>query len=463
MLTNKRTWLITLVLVLVAGVGAVALRRTVFSDDGERPGKVQVSLPDDPVGSGADEPGEVRVYVDNLGPKVSVSVRSDKRPCATSLEVDLGTSAPRWSAASTPVGQCAPIVTAEPTSLLTRLDYPRRCLGADTSTVDASVTLDGKAPVTASAKRTEKPNVLLIMVDDMRTDELQWMPNVQKLIGDQGVTFNNGFASLPLCCPARASVLTGLYPHNHGVWSHEAPWGFSALRDEDTLPVWMQRAGYYTTYMGKYLNGYGSTPEPGKKTGTSTQYCPPGWDLWRGSVDGGMDPDDPQDGGTYRFFDTTLNDNCNGYLPLGPTYQTTAYGKLASEQLVADKRAGQALVQLRLVHRAAPRGAGGVRRPRLPGHPGPAEADLGGVRHVHQEGARRRLARPRPQRQADPDHQVTAERRGEGGDAEGDPAARRDRLPGRPAGQEDPGHPQVHRPARQHPGHLHQRQRLLPR
>ena len=136
-------------------------------------------------------------------------------------------------------------------------------------------------------------------------------------------------------------MLTGLYPHNHGVWSHEAPWGFSALRDEDTLPVWMQRAGYYNTYMGKYLNGYGSTPEPGKKTGTSTQYCPPGWDLWRGSVDGGMDPDDPQDGGTYRYFDTTLNDNCNGFLPLGPTYQTTAYGKLASEQLVADKDLGK--------------------------------------------------------------------------------------------------------------------------
>ena len=90
MLKNKRTWLIALVLVLVAGVGAVALRRTVFSDDGAGQGKVQVSLPDDPVGAGADEPGELRVYVDNSGPKVSVSVRSDKRPWSTSLEVDLG-------------------------------------------------------------------------------------------------------------------------------------------------------------------------------------------------------------------------------------------------------------------------------------------------------------------------------------------------------------------------------------
>ena len=55
---------------------------------------------------------------------------------------------------------------------------------------------------------------------------------------------------------------------------------------------------------------------------------------------------------------------------------------------------GEAVVQLRLVHRAAPRFARGVRRPRLPGHPGPAGADLGCVRQVHQEGARRRLARP---------------------------------------------------------------------
>ena len=65
MLKNKRTWLIVVVLVLVAVVGAVALRRTVLTDDEAGNGKVHVSLPDDPVGSGADEPGEVRVYVDN--------------------------------------------------------------------------------------------------------------------------------------------------------------------------------------------------------------------------------------------------------------------------------------------------------------------------------------------------------------------------------------------------------------
>ena len=105
MLKNKRTWLIALVLVLVAGVGAVALRRTVFSDDGDGEGKVQVSLPDDPVGSGADEPGEVRVYVDNSGPKVSVSVRSDTKPWSKSLEGRTSTaSAPRWSAARSPPG-----------------------------------------------------------------------------------------------------------------------------------------------------------------------------------------------------------------------------------------------------------------------------------------------------------------------------------------------------------------------
>ena len=343
MLKNRRSWLIALVLVLIAGGAALVLGQR-YSGDGGNDDKIRVQLPDEPVGSGADEPGRTRVYVDNAGPVVSVSVRTAKRPWTTSLEVQVGdvtTTVRRDRPATGPGGRCRPTVTAEPTSLLSRVDLPRSCLTGDTSTVDASVTVDGGTPVTASARSTRPPNVLMIMVDDMRTDELQWMPNVQKLIADRGVTFENGFASLPLCCPARSSVLTGLYPHNHQVWSEKPPWGFSALRDKDTLPVWMNRAGYYTTYMGKYLNGYGRDPVPGSDTGTSTQYCPPGWDLWRGSIDGGLPPDDPNDGGTYRYFDTTLNDNCNGYLNFRDTYQTSAYADLASTQLETDAGRGE--------------------------------------------------------------------------------------------------------------------------
>jgi len=164
---------------------------------------------------------------------------------------------------------------------------------------------------------------------------------VQKYLAKKGVTFANGFASFPLCCPARASVLTGLYPHNHGVWSHKPPWGFSSLDDHDTVPVWLQRAGYHTTYLGKYLNGYGNQPEPGETEGKSTDYCPPGWDLWRASIDGGLPPSNPDEGSTYRYYDTTLNDNCDGYFSLEHEYQTTAYDRLTRDQLKANAEEGR--------------------------------------------------------------------------------------------------------------------------
>ena len=105
-------------------------------------------------------------------------------------------------------------------------------------------------------QRTQ-PNMVVIMTDDARDDDLRFMPNVRHLIGDQGVRFTNTFSPQPLCCPARASFLTGEYSHNHHVWSHAPPYGFQALHDGSTLPVWLHRAGYDTSFLGKYLNGYG--------------------------------------------------------------------------------------------------------------------------------------------------------------------------------------------------------------
>lgn len=332
------TWLIALVLVLVAGGAYVVVDQ--FGDDDNGGRKTEVRLPDDPITAGKDEPQRIRVYVDNSGPQVSVSVRTPKAPWQS---LDLTVNGKRFDlrrGEPVPAEPCQPGVITEGGSLLTRVSFPRPCF-PQSKRLRASVSVDGGKNVEASAKRTERPNVLMIMVDDMRTDELQWMPNVQKLIGKQGVTFTNGFAGYPLCCPARASVLTGLYPHNHGVWSHEPPWGFSSLQDQDTAPVWLQRAGYHTTYLGKYLNGYGNDPEPGKDTGTSTEYVPPGWDLWRGSIDGGLEPGHPDNGGTYRYFDTTLNDNGNGYVALSPEYQTFAYARLTRDQLAENAEEGK--------------------------------------------------------------------------------------------------------------------------
>ena len=76
----------------------------------------------------------------------------------------------------------------------------------------------------------------------------------------QGVTFRNNFVSFSLCCPSRATWLTGQYAHNHGVRGNQRRGGGYGKLDaarRQPLPVWLQSAGYYTAHIGKYLNGYG--------------------------------------------------------------------------------------------------------------------------------------------------------------------------------------------------------------
>jgi arylsulfatase A-like enzyme len=178
--------------------------------------------------------------------------------------------------------------------------------------------------------RPDRPNVLVIMTDDARNDDLQFMPHVRHLIGDHGVRFTNTFSPQPLCCPARASFITGEYSHNHHVWSHAAPFGFQALHDRSTLPVWLNDAGYDTSFLGKYLNGYGV--QRLRNGQPSLRYVPPGWTDWRGSVDGGVAAGSALDGGTYRYFDTTLNDN-GRLTPHQGVYQTSLLGRLTRESL----------------------------------------------------------------------------------------------------------------------------------
>ena len=86
-----------------------------------------------------------------------------------------------------------------------------------------------------------RPNIVVIMADDMRADDLQWMPATRRLIAHEGVSFVNSFASLPLCSPSRASFLTGLYAHNHGVLGDHRLWGFHAFDDSSTIATDLQR------------------------------------------------------------------------------------------------------------------------------------------------------------------------------------------------------------------------------
>ncbi len=121
-----------------------------------------------------------------------------------------------------------------------------------------------------------RPNFVVVLTDDQDPASLEVMPKVRRDLGAEGVTFEDAFASVPLCCPSRASLLTGQYAHNHGVVSNEPPdGGFEAFEDDNTLPVWLHDAGYRTGYVGKYLNLYGWTA-----LGNDPTYVPPGWSSW---------------------------------------------------------------------------------------------------------------------------------------------------------------------------------------
>jgi arylsulfatase A-like enzyme len=168
-----------------------------------------------------------------------------------------------------------------------------------------------------AAAAPPRPNVVVLETDDQTLAEMEVLPNVRRLIGDEGVTFDKNFDSFSLCCPSRASFLTGQYSHNNGVRGNALPQGgFEKLDGTNTLAVWLQRSGYYTVHLGKYLNGYGRR---------NPLEIPPGWSEWHGSVD-------PS---TYRYYNYTLNEN--GVLttycspPQPACYQTDVYRDKANE------------------------------------------------------------------------------------------------------------------------------------
>jgi arylsulfatase A-like enzyme len=154
----------------------------------------------------------------------------------------------------------------------------------------ADPTTSPTSPVQAIAAQA-RPNIVVIETDDQAVESMRVMDNVNSLIGDRGATFANSFVNISLCCPSRATFLTGQYMHNHRVLSNVPPTGgfgrFQALHGNNNLAVWLHGAGYYTAMIGKYLNGYANNPR-----------VPPGWSEWRAAA-----PD------TQAVYGYTLNEN----------------------------------------------------------------------------------------------------------------------------------------------------------
>jgi N-acetylglucosamine-6-sulfatase len=130
------------------------------------------------------------------------------------------------------------------------------------------------------AEGANPKNVIFILTDDQTANEIAAMPWTQLLIANQGVTFNKAYASYPLCCPSRVSLLTSEYTHNHGVRGNGNPiggWSAFIPHESNALPVWLHDDGYYNVHIGKYMNAY-LISVPGVLP------VPPGWDQWYGKT-----------------------------------------------------------------------------------------------------------------------------------------------------------------------------------
>jgi len=133
--------------------------------------------------------------------------------------------------------------------------------------------------------REGPPNVLIIVTDDQRVGTMSVMRETLEWFGDGGVEFPAAVATTPVCCPSRASIMTGRYTHNHGVENNHEP---KSLDQRSTVQRYLSDAGYLTGIAGKFFNNWNLPTPPPYFNRWSIQAT--GYEDARFNVDGRVGP-----------------------------------------------------------------------------------------------------------------------------------------------------------------------------
>jgi arylsulfatase A-like enzyme len=184
---------------------------------------------------------------------------------------------------------------------------------------------------TSTAAPADRPNIVFVLTDDLALNLVPYMPHVRAL-QKAGTTFANYSVTDSLCCPSRSSMFTGRFPHDTGVFTNggkDGGFGVFHGRGEEssTFATDLQKAGYRTAMMGKYLNGY----LPKNTEGGATPYVPPGWTEWDVAGNG------------YPEFNYNLNENhaIKHYGKAPADYMTDVLSKKASSFVTSSAAAGK--------------------------------------------------------------------------------------------------------------------------